>query len=137
VLTVILLSIATIALYAGETVIDYLHAKSNGSVITVEWKSVDETDIVYYSVERAGSDQVFEEIATEQAKGYATTYVYTDESAFKTGEDDNKTLSKNIYYYRITIHKKDNSKISSAVTNVTHDPSSIRRTWGMLKEMFR
>ena len=137
IITIVLILLAAITLFATENVIDYLRAKSDGKNITVEWKSVDETDVSYYSVERAGSDQIFDEIDTKQAKGYAATYSCVDESAFKIGDVDNKVQSKNIYYYRITIVKKDNSRVASTSISVTHNTSSIRRTWGMLKEMFR
>jgi hypothetical protein len=132
-----LLSIGVVNLFADGNIIEYLRAKSDGKIINIEWKSIDESNVNSYLVERAGSDQIFEEIETKQAKGFASTYSYIDESAFKLGEDDNRTLSKNIYFYRITIVKKDNSRESSTATSVTHNTSSIRRTWGMLKEMFR
>lgn len=137
IITIVLILLATITLYATESIIDYLHAKSDGKNITLEWKSVDESDVSYYSVERAGNEQVFDEIDTKQAKGYSTIYTYLDESAFKSGDDDDKVQTKSIYYYRITVVKKDNSRISSTATSVTHNPSISRRTWGMLKEMFR
>ncbi len=133
----VILSIGAISLFASGEIIESLIAKSDGKSITVEWKTSTEQDIRTFFVERAGSDQIFETIETKQAKGYPTSYSYLDESAFKTGEDSEKLLSKNIYFYRIAIVKKDNSKVYSSVANVTHNTSSIRRTWGMLKEMFR
>lgn len=134
---IILLAFTTLALFASDNVIEYLRAKSDGKSITVEWKTTSEQDINSFAIERAGSDQIFESIETKQAKGFASTYTYLDESAFKTSENGDKTLSKNIYFYRIAINKKDGSKVYSTIANVTHNTSSIRRTWGMLKEMFR
>ncbi|ROL61706.1 hypothetical protein D9V86_04485 [Bacteroidetes/Chlorobi group bacterium ChocPot_Mid] len=134
---IILLTFTTLALFASDNVIEYLRAKSDGKSITVEWKTTSEQDINSFAIERAGSDQIFESIETKQAKGFASTYTYLDESAFKTSENGDKTLSKNIYFYRIAINKKDGSKVYSTIANVTHNTSSIRRTWGMLKEMFR
>ncbi|MFH1049752.1 MAG: hypothetical protein V1779_02340 [bacterium] len=137
IIIIMLLSFGAISLLASDEIIESLNAKSDGKSITVEWKTSTEQDIRSFLVERAGSDQIFETIETKQAKGFPTTYTYIDESAFKIGEDSEKTLSKNIYFYRVTIVKKDNSKIYSSVANVIHNTSSIRRTWGMLKEMFR
>jgi hypothetical protein len=134
---IILLTFTTLALFASDNVIEYLRAKSDGKSITVEWKTTSEQDINSFAIERAGSDQIFESIETKQAKGFASTYTYLDESTFKTSENGDKTLSKNIYFYRIAINKKDGSKVYSTIANVTHNTSSIRRTWGMLKEMFR
>lgn len=134
---IILLVFTTVVLFASDNLIEYLRAKSDGKSITVEWKTTNEQDINSYTIERAGGDQIFESIETKQAKGFASTYTYIDDSAFKTAEDGDKTLSKNIYFYRIAINKKDGSKVYSTAANVTHNTSSIRRTWGMLKEMFR
>ena len=134
---IILLAFTTLSLFASDNVIEYLRAKSDCKSITVEWKTTSEQDINTFTIERAGSDQIFESIESKQAKGFASTYTYLDESAFKIGENSDKTLSKNIYFYRIAINKKDGSKVYSTIANVTHNTSSIRRTWGMLKEMFR
>jgi len=137
IIIITMLVFGAMTIFASDNIIEFLKAKSDGKSITVEWKTITEQDISTFIVERAGSDQVFESIDTKQAKGFPTTYTYLDESAFKTGEEGEKLQSKNIYYYRITIIKKDNSKIYSSVANVIHNTSSIRRTWGMLKEMFR
>ncbi len=124
-------------LVAGETVLDFLKAESDGNVITIEWKSSDETNVDYYSIERSGKDRMFREIATEDAKGYSTTYKYIDESALRDINSDEKTQSVNVYYYRIVVHTNDNKEIVSDEQRVTHKTSGIRKTWGMLKEMFR
>ena len=133
---IVIVLTATISVIAGQNLLDYLKASSDGNNITVEWKSIDETNVDYYSIERAGSDQIFSEIDTKKAKGYPTTYKYIDQSAFKI-DNDTKTLTKNLFYYRIIIHKNDKSTLTSDITSVTHNMSSIHRTWGMLKEMFR
>jgi hypothetical protein len=135
IISFILLLFTAISLFAGDTILDFLRADSDGKVITVKWKSNIETDVSTYIVERSGTNQVYEEIDREQAKGFASNYQYIDESAFKIG--DNQQVTTNTYFYRITILKKDNSKVISNYTSVTHNPSSMRRTWGMLKEMFR
>ena len=127
---------ASLTVIAGQNLLDYLRASSDGDNITVEWKSIDENKVDYYSIERSGSDQSFSEIDTKKAKGYPTTYKYIDQSAFKI-DGGSKTLSKSVFYYRIVIHKTDNSTLTSDIVSVTHNMSSIHRTWGMLKEMFR
>ena len=133
----ILLIIGTIGLIATDSLLDYIRAESDGNAIAVKWKSNDESTISSFNVERAGADMIYEEINREQAKGYPSTYKYVDESAFKLGEGSDKTLAKTTYYYRVVINKKDGSKTYSNYATVAHNPSSFRRTWGMLKEMFR
>lgn len=136
VIYIILLLAGTISVIAGQNLLDYLKASSDGDNITVEWKSIDENAVDYYSLERAGSDQSFSEISTKKAKGFASTYKYIDQTAFKINRDD-KTITKNVFYYRLVIHKIDHSTVTSDITSINHSMSSIHRTWGMLKEMFR
>jgi hypothetical protein len=52
-----------------------------------------------------------------------------------TGNDD--LMSQKTYSYRLKIIFSDNTYIYSDIALVKHKPSSIRRTWGMIKEMFR
>jgi hypothetical protein len=75
-------------------------------------------------------------VHTEFAKGNATSYKYIDEDAYSRKNSDG-TLSQTIYSYRIKIISNDNSYIYSNTVNVTQEASIIRRTWGMIKEMFR
>jgi len=136
ILTIALILTAVLTVYAVNEILESLKATSNGSNINIEWVSKDENNVKSYTVERAGTNMIYEEITTIDAKGYPTTYQYVDESAFKTTDKD-KTISQTKFYYRIVINNKDNTKTYSDYTTVTHKTSSIKRTWGMLKEMFR
>jgi hypothetical protein len=42
-----------------------------------------------------------------------------------------------MYSYRIKVIAFDNSVSYSNIVSVSHSVSGIRRTWGMIKEMFR
>lgn len=133
----IVLFFAAVALIAGETILESFTAKSDGKVITVEWKSTVENNINRYEVERSNSDDNFIYVTSIDARGYPSNYKYIDEEAFMRGGDSDTPLFKNLYYYRIKIVKNDGTYVYSNTINVTHYISSIRRTWGMIKEMFR
>jgi len=132
----ILLLISIGYLFAAE-IFEYLKATSNGKVITIEWKSTNETNISQYEIERSSSKQPFTRITTVEAKGYPSNYKYTDEEAFLRGDDYEKIMKNNNFTYRIKVIHKDNSFTYSNTVNVLHNVSSIRRTWGMIKELFK
>jgi hypothetical protein len=107
-----------------------LMARSDGNNVTVQWGSTDETSIVEFEVERRnGTSGDFMVIANVQKKGSNSFYEYIDKSAFKT--------TGTIYQYRIKIILKQGSVDYSSVITVSHNVSSVKRTWGSLKAMFR
>ena len=135
-LSLLLLLLSSTLLFAGDNILDYFTARSDGKVITLEWKSIAESYISAFEIDRAGSNHIFSKISDMDAKGYSASYKYVDEDAFMRSGDNN-TQSNNIFYYQLKIIKKDNSALYSNEVNVTHNISGIRRTWGMIKEMFR
>ena len=124
-------------LYASDSVISYLNASSNGSNIKVEWRSSDENNVQKYEIERANKNKKFEYISEIDAKGFATSYSYSDDTALKSVEKEGGLQSDNLYSYRIKIITKDKSSTYSNSINVVHSTSGVQRTWGMIKEMFR
>jgi hypothetical protein len=124
-------------LIAGDTQLEYFRANSDGKVITIEWKASAESAVSNYEIERAAPSQFFEKIHSEQAKNAPNAdYTYIDDEAYYK-DTDNKTInSDDVYSYRIKIVYKDNTYSYSNTINVEHKVSSIRRTWGMIKQMF-
>lgn len=136
-LAYIVLSLGLLALpriVSAETTIDFFGAKSSGDKVTIEWKTGTEQAVAKFDVERApyGSQQ-FEHVGTVQAKGSYTYYSYIDESGF---QKKIATLA-GLFQYRLKIYAADGSISYSKVTTVEHSVSSVRRTWGQIKEMFR
>lgn len=131
-----MLVIATASLIAGDNLLDSFYAKSDGKNITIEWKSADESSVSRYELERTNASNNFTYLTSQDAKGSYYSYKFVDEEAFMK-DDNTGTQSKSIYSYRLKIVKKDNSVSYSNIATVTHNVSGIRRTWGMIKEMFR
>ncbi|MCX7736513.1 MAG: hypothetical protein N2319_07340 [Candidatus Kapabacteria bacterium] len=134
---ILLLLFISIGYLLAAEIFEYFRATSNGKVITIEWKATSETNISLYEIERSSSKQPFTRIASIEAKGYPNNYRYTDEEAFLRGDDLEKVLKNNNFTYRIKVIHKDNSFTYSNTVNVLHNVSSIRRTWGMIKELFK
>jgi len=121
-------------LIRADTSIDFLGAKGTGDKVTVEWKSGVEQSVTKFDIERApfGSLQ-FDKVGTVSAKGNYTYYSFVDESGF------GKTVKivAGLYQYRLKIYNQNGSFSYSNTTTVEHSVSSVRRTWGQIKEMFR
>jgi len=61
-------------------------------------------------------------------KGNNSFYEFVDQTAFKT--------TASVYQYRIRIVAQDGTTYSKVMV-VSHNVSSVKRTWGSLKAMFR
>jgi hypothetical protein len=121
---------------AVQFTLQYFQAKSNGNSIVVEWKSASESDVAQYEIERAGADKQFRYVATVTAKGSNQSYSYKDDEAFGKGESD-KNITANYFAYRLKVVNQDKNTSYSNSVGVVHNVSGIKRTWGMIKEMFR
>ncbi|HRI31471.1 MAG TPA: hypothetical protein PLI74_01830 [Candidatus Kapabacteria bacterium] len=120
---------------AAEASLDYFTAKSDGRSITVQWRSAVENNVRSYEIERSNDGKTFRYLKAITATGSNSEYRFSDEEVFMKGDGEN-TLSSS-YSYRLRIIGKDNTVTYSNQTNVSHAVSGVRRTWGMIKEMFR
>lgn len=122
-------------LFANEEVINYLNASSNGNRIKIEWKTNDIAGVQKYEIERSSKHHTFTKLSEVTAKANLNSYTYYDESALKQKAEEFQVST--LYSYRIKVVYKDNSSSYSNIINVTHSTSGVKRTWGMIKEMFR
>jgi hypothetical protein len=112
--------------------IERITAKSDGENIMVEWKTGEETNVKQFEVERSnGGTNSFMVVGSVDPKGSNSYYVYTDKSAYKP--------VGSVYAYRIKIVDKDPNVVPSYsnAVSVSHSVSSVKRTWGSIKAMFR
>lgn len=138
-ITAVLIGVVTgiVTAVAVEATVDYLRARSTGSEVVIEWRSGDESNVRHYVVERAGEDQVFRAVTTIRAEGSNKTYTYKDTEAFGKDEGADRQLAGTYFTYRLNIVMSDNSSTYSTTAGVSHNVSTVKRTWGMIKEMFR
>ncbi len=118
---------ATVAL-AGA-MISLFQARSEGEDIILEWQTTQENNVKEFVVQRRTPNGEFFDLATLPPKGENSFYSFRDESAFKTTEA--------FYIYRLKIVDNDNSITYSAEVSVAHQVSSVKRTWGSIKALFR
>lgn len=123
------------AIVANDSIINYLNASSNGDRIKIEWKSNDESNVQKFVVERTSKSSSYTKINEIDPKGSTSSYSIYDETALKIKTDE--LQGSTLYTYRIKIINKDQSFSYSNNVNVSHTTSGVKRTWGMIKEMFR
>lgn len=128
--------LTTITLFAAEITFDHMSAKSDGKVIVIEWRPSIEKGVRLYELERTSGSEGFRSIAELEPKGAQFTYRFIDENALMKGGNNERILGK-VYSYRVKVIAYDNSVSYSNIVSVSHSVSGIRRTWGMIKEMFR
>jgi len=115
---------------AGTTIRDgSLEARSDGNDITIQWGTTEESLVQEFVIERqGGTEPDFVAIGSVPPKGSNSFYEFVDQTAFKT--------TTSVYQYRIKIVAADGITYSKVIS-VAHNVSSVKRTWGSLKAMFR
>lgn len=138
----ILCVVFTFESFSFAVVLNYFNAKTDGRNVTIEWKANNEDRLRFYELERADDNSNYIKIFRQVAKGNSFNYRFVDEDALKEslGEVNDKintTQQNKSYSYRLKMLFEDGSTKYSDVTFVSQNVNSVRRTWGMIKEMFR
>lgn len=138
-------SVAAIAILVGfdfASAIDSFTARPDGDGVTLEWHSEVETGITRYMVQRADvrTPDEFEDAGTVSATGSYSYYKFHDTPVSSMGmatqNGGNMQPLSDAYRYRLEIDLTSGDISYSQTVNVTKPSSGVRRTWGMIKEMF-
>ncbi|MBC8146100.1 MAG: hypothetical protein H7X80_10995 [bacterium] len=131
VLTFLGIAVFAITAIANPSVFSLFNVTPQNDDIVVQWRSMSETGVQYYDVERSSDDvPQFRRLERVAAKGAGATYTFTDNGAFY------KPSSGKKFSYRIRAAGSGGDQFSP-VKSVVHDVSSVKRSWGMIKELFR
>lgn len=136
--TIFILCIAFIyANYENQSIIETIKATSTDNSVNIEWRTRSELNVSRFEIERSSSNSIFSTIGIEKAKGTPANYIYRDNDSFTKTTTNPYLLAKRTLTYRVKIVYSDGSSSTSSELIVTHNMSSIKRTWGMIKEMFK
>jgi hypothetical protein len=114
-------------IYAGAELVSFNAKSQNGNVV-LNWQTSSETNLKHFVVERKSVDGSYFDIAIVEPRS-DKNYQYIDQSAFKTLDA--------VYSYRLRIVDNDGSSSYSSIQSVYHNVSSVKRTWGSIKQLFR
>ena len=125
--TILLIIITAGLLFAGVDLLKFT-ARSSGGNIIIDWQTTSETNLRQFVIERKTVNGSFMQIGTVDPRA-DKNYEYVDQTAFKTYDQ--------LYIYRLKIVDNDGSVSYSAEIAVPHNVSSVKRTWGSIKALFR
>lgn len=120
-------------LFAVSNVFRSIKAESKGEEIEIEWKTTGEQGFHTFEVERRSNEvPTYRRIGSVVAKGSGDIYTFVDNGAFfRTNADKEFT-------YRIKAVGSSGLEQYSPPVTVSHKVvSSVKRSWGMIKELFR
>lgn len=120
-----------IALAWSAGIFSYVRATAQSEQVVVEWRTGTESGIYSFDIERKSEEtSEYRKIARIDARGGSNSYTYNDRTAFL------KPDAAKSFNYRIKAVGVGTETYSSTVT-ITQEVSSVRRSWGMIKELFR
>lgn len=117
----------TTTLKAQNLTLNYFHASPDGSDVVVAWEVPSEAGITDFRVWRKVNDESQYAFLDHVAPTGALQYQFQDYTVFK---DEAKTIS-----YKLQVFQ--NGAVFTYYTDITHNPTSVQRTWGSIKAMFR
>lgn len=113
-----------------------LNARPEGDNIVIEWILGEETGVSSFEVYRANNG-FYTKIADKDAKGDNTSYKIIDVEAFIKNMKNAKAQEKVDLKYKIKVKYNNGTTKESQDVEVSYNVSSVKRTWGMIKELFR
>lgn len=119
--------VTTAILFAGASVYNFQAKSSSGNVV-ISWQTTSETNVRNFVVERKTVNGTYTEVITLDPRA-DRNYEYVDRTAFKSADQ--------LYIYRLKIVDTDGSASYSDEKAVAHNVSSVKRTWGSIKALFR
>lgn len=124
---ILFIILSAIISYAGAELLKFSARSQNGNVV-VSWQTLTESNLNHFVVERKTVNGSFMELGNVSPRS-DKNYEYVDQSAFKTSDQ--------LYVYRLKIVDNDGSVSYSEEKAVAHNVSSVKRTWGSIKALFR
>lgn len=129
-LTTLLIAALAATTSIGATFV-LLRAVPAGDDITIQWRVENENGVTAFEIERRSDDVTeYRRLGRITARGSGTTYSFVDETAFLKPQTGKR------FTYRVrTVYS--NGALYSPEISVLHEVSSVKRSWGMIKELFR
>lgn len=113
--------------FSQQFLLNYFTVNSEGADIKLEWEAQSEKGVLEYQVYRKfNNEPVLKHLATI-SPDQSNKYEFLDDDIFK---DNSKVIN-----YELHVITED--QVFKFYTSLSHNPTSIQRTWGSIKSMFR
>jgi hypothetical protein len=134
----VLVLTVTGAAAVSNSILDYFSGRMEGDAISLEWKSGLEAGLKNYVIERStAKSSDYQEVSFVKAQGSYATYRYRDvrPSLMPTADGNAPQPLADLYKYRLKLVYDKEISYSQPIS-VSRPSSGVKRTWGMIKEMF-
>lgn len=128
--------ITAITLLASSLDFSRINARPEGDNVVVEWILGSEAKVKSFELYRANNG-IFTKIADKEAKGDNTSYKHIDVEAFIKNAKNVQVQEQIDLKYKIKVRFENGTSEDSEDILISHNVSSVKRTWGMIKELFR
>jgi hypothetical protein len=116
----------------GDAFLAMFNGHSEGDNIILTWQTGEENGVKEFVVQRKAVNEAFFDLNSLPAKGSNSLYTYVDENAFSKGND-----LLFIYRLKMVPFNPNVPPTFSKEVTVSHNVSSVKRTWGSIKALFR
>jgi hypothetical protein len=122
--------VASISVLAMQGLFSYVKAVPKGDEIAIQWQTSNESGIQSFEIERKSDESPeYRRLTRVEPRGAGFMYTYIDDGAFY------KTNGSKRFTYRIKA--VGSAAQYSPSISIAHEVSSVRKSWGMIKELFR
>lgn len=112
---------------AQTVLVEDFRVTNNGADILLEWDMVSLAGVTEF--------QVFRSINSEPTKSHVVTLPANGQMKYSYLDDDIFKTEGRVVHYEL--HIKVNNEVEIITRSLSHNPTSIQRTWGSIKSMFR
>lgn len=112
----------------ADAIITEFSADPDGERIVLQWKTSQEDNVQKFVVERSNDKEHFYPIGSLEARGPGYQYRFVDDRLGKIN---------GWFYYRLQIVNKNGNSTYNEPIQANLNISSISRTWGSIKALFR
>lgn len=121
--------LSSFSLQAQTITLQTFDLESDGADVLLSWELSDVSDVAEFRLfRRLNQETTSLHVTTMTSDPGLNFYSYLDDGMFK---QDGRVV-----HYELQVVTKD-SRIFSFSQSLTHNPTSIQRTWGSIKAMFR
>ena len=116
-------------IFAGANIPQGLNIRSDGNNIIIAWQAISETNLKQYIIQRKSGNGDYIDVVWINPRA-DMNYKFTDSEVFKT--------TGSWYKYRLKIVDNDGSATYlEQLGMISPNISSVKRTWGSIKALFR